>query len=239
MKKYITLDRIIMIIIIIILLLIGHSDKRDYSSILTKQKIENQKLDSIKNIYGKTILTQDIIITSNKNVIKELSDSVFNLKKKNDKKVKEVIAFYSNISNTQIKNKTIPYKKDDYMKKFADSIESKCADVLKFYRDSSVQLPKSIKDSSEDFVFDATLKKDSLVLNTLSFPDSQYIRVDLVKKGFLNLGKPQYEIKMFHTNKYVTNKGLTSIMYKPKKKNNLVFYGILVGIGLILGHEIR
>ena len=86
------------------------------------------------------------------------------------------------------------------MKRFTDSVEQRCA-VIKFYRDSAIQVPKTVKGLFCILCIPRNSRKDSFRINNIQFPDSQYIRVAKVKKGLFK--KPVYEIQMFHTNPYV------------------------------------
>ena len=236
MKKYLTIDRVLMILTIIFLLGLNKCSSDYYQLSMSKQQLENQKIDSIKNKYGETILTQEAIITNNKDDIANLSDSIFRLKDKHNRRIKELIAFYSTTSNTGIRDVAVPYLDKKAMKRFTDSVEQRCAEVIKFYRDSAIQVPKTVKDSSAYFVFQGTVEKDSFRINNIQFPDSQYIRVAKVKKGLFK--KPVYEIQMFHTNPYVKTTGLNSVIYKPPKQNKLPLYAVLVALGLVAGKSL-
>lgn len=233
MKKYLTIDRVLMVLAIIFLLGLNKCNSDYYSLSISNQELKSQRLDSIKNAYGETILTQDVIITNNRRDIANLSDSIFRLKDKHNRRIKELIAFYSTTTNTGVQNVAVPYLDKQAMKRFTDSIEQKCAEVIKFYRDSAIQVPRIVKDSSTYFVFNGTVEKDSFKINNIQFPDSQYIRVAIVKKGLFK--KPKYQIQMFHTNPYIKTTGANSVIYQPPKNSKVPLYTVLVALGLIGG----
>lgn len=233
MKKYITVDRVLMILAIIYLISLNKYNVNDFNLSLQQKDLEYQTLDSIKNKYGETILVQDVLITSQQSDLHNLTDSIFNLKNKHNKRIKEIILYYSNLTSTEIKDRPIPYLDKPSMKRFQDSIERKCAEVIKFYRDSSVQVPLKVKDSSAYFNFEGSVMRDSFIINKIQFVDSQYLRVIKKKNG---LFKPKtFEIQMFHTSPYITTNKMTSVIYKPPKKNNGFLYPALVAVGLLIG----
>src|SRR5690348_14903582 len=57
-------------------------------------KLDKQTSDSIVNKLKQVVSIQEVIITKDKETLKEYTDSVFNLEKKHEKKIKEVIAYY-------------------------------------------------------------------------------------------------------------------------------------------------
>lgn len=234
MKKYLTLDRVIMVLIIIFLLSLNTCNTKKYmDSIFLKE----QQIDSIKNKYGQTILTQEVIITSNKEDIAKLTDSIFDLKRKHNRRISELIAFYENTTRVEVKNVNVPYLDKPGMKRFQDSLERVCKDVIKYYRDSTLSVPARVKDSSTHFVFEGVVNLDSFNIKTIQFPDSQYVRIVAKKDGLFRSNK--YEIQMFHTNPHVVNSGMKSYMYKPQKKNTTWMAALIFLGGTILGTQLK
>lgn len=239
MKKYLTLDRIILAILLILCLGIVkcQNDKIiEAKTVITDLDLKSQKLDSIKNKYGETILIQYALVTSSQKSIRQLTDTIFNLKKAQEKQIKNVIAYYSNVTSTGIKNHTIPYLDTAKMKRFEDSVERVCASVIKYYRDSSVEVPKDVKDSSKNFVFSGTVLKDSFQIKKIEFPDSMYLRFVEKKGGMFK--RQSVEVQMFHTNPNIKVLNSNSILYKPPTKLGIVEKLTIFAIGIFLGLKI-
>lgn len=237
--KYITIDRVIFVVIIICLLFLAKcqaDSKKIAESQVTELQLRNQTLDSSKNSLQQVVYTQTAIETASQESIKSLTDSIFKLKKSQERKVKDVIAYYSSISHTTIQGKKIPYLDTIKMKRFSDSVEQRCADVIKFYRDSSVEIPKEVRDSSQNFVFSGTVLKDTFLINKVSFPDSTYLRFVTHKNGLFK--RNTVETQIFHTNPYVSVTSSNSVIYKPPVKRNLLIKALILAGGIYLGTKL-
>lgn len=251
LPKYITVDRVGLVLLLVFLLILNkcHNDAyRGESAKVDSLTLENQKLTTVHNKDGQTIAMQQAIVTSNQAAIKDLTDSIFKLKKTQQKQIKKVIAYYTARTNTHVDTVKIPID-SQAVKKFSDSLEKACADVIKFYRDSSIQVPATITDTSSPyFKFSATLLKDSIVLNHISFPDSQYIRFTELKGGIFRrdaYGKfhiflrRSIRVESFHTNPYVTELGQNSVIYVPKTRLRWLEDVIIAGAGIYVGSRLH
>lgn len=197
-----------------------------------------QQTDSIKNKYGETINVQEVQATNDKNYIKELTDSIFNLKHKQDKQIKAVIAYYQSRTNIRIDSFETAWVDTAKMKHFADSVEQKCADVIKYYRDSTAPVGRVFTGSNEYLTVTSFLKSPTnLTISKIEMIDTLDIRVSELKGGLFKrnqkgklkfLLKKSYRIEVKHSNKYFLNTGNTSIIYVPKN-NYPLLKGVLIG----------
>lgn len=201
--------------------------------------LANQKLDSIKNEAGKQVQVQQALVVNKQADIKKLSDSIFNLKRKNARQIKNIIAFYSQHTNTVIDSIPVPYLDTVEYRKFKDSL-----DFYKFAKDSLIQVPKSIRVDSNYFHINETITKTGLLINTLSIPDSQYVRIVENKGGFFKRdvnGKLKFHIpttvqfQTLHTNPLIHVTGQNSVLYQPNNKSKVLGKVIILGLGILAG----
>lgn len=198
-------------------------NKKDIA--ISSLTLENQSLDSIKNKLGETVTTQEVIITNDQKSVKQLTDSLFKLNRKYEKKVKEVLFYASQKTTSKIDSVKVPYSDTIAEKHFSDSLSKACAEVINYYRDSSITVPRTVKLDTAGFRFSAVVSKGSFSLNTASFTDTQYIRVVEKKRNlgqFLTFKKRPIEIQVLHTSPFLTVRGQNSILYQPKKKANIL-----------------
>lgn len=236
MIKYITKERLLIAIsFIMVLFILSHISTCYYNRDYNNQKatidsllLSNQKIDSILNKANQKITIQTAIVIDNQETIKSLSDSIFNLKNKSIRKSDKILAHISDYSSITVKDKFIPYKDTIAFKKFSDSITKKCSDVIDYYKNNTITVPRVALDSSNNFKLSATINKNGLKIDSLYIPDSIYTRIVEHKGGLLkrdSKGKRHFflkrsiEIQTFHTNNLIVTNKLNSIVYKPKKNS--------------------
>lgn len=211
----------------------GNSDS---SRIIDSLTLANQRLDSLVNIQGQMIFEQEAIVTESKEAIVDLTDSIFKLKNKHDRQIKQVIAYYKGTTQTHLDSVFIPYTDTLLQRKFEDSIRQKCQEVLKYVSDSFILVPRKVKHETPYYHFTGTVKKEGLEINHLSFPDTLQLRFITKKGGFLK--KPTYQVQFFHSNPHVTQTGSNSVIYKPPRKPRLLEKALLIGAGLFIGTKL-
>lgn len=206
--------------------------------------LENQKLDSIVNKYGQIITIQEaVVIRTNdeKEQLKAITDSLFNLTSKQQKQIKDVIAFYKGVTNTIIRDKLVPYKDTTGRKQWQDSLRKQCQQVIDYYEDNYISVPKQATDSTEHFSAVLTVSKEGVTINNLSIPDSQYIRFNVMKGGLFKkdtYGKrhiilnKRIQVQVLHTNPLVHVTGQQSAIYIPPKKARWLEKALLIGAGI-------
>ena len=201
----------------------------EFKSKIDLLNIQNQKLDSIKNKQGNTIYTQEVAIIESKKELKKYTDIIFNLKRKHERKVKDVITYYKKISRTGV---------DTFFVFEIDSIPYPEYITIEFINDSMITVPRTYKVNDPYFQFDATVKKEGMLINNISFPDTLHGRFIEKKNGFL---KPKtIEYQFFNTNPYVKTQSSNSIIYKKKGKfwNKLKQGALYIGIGILIGTQL-
>lgn len=234
--KTISNKLVIVLACILVWLLIDRcslSKKYDESqSTISALSLENQRLDSIKNVDDAIILTQKTIITDVKGALDKLTDTIFNLKKR-DERNSRTIAYYKSITSTNIDSVGIPYLDTIAMKKFADSVEEQCMEVLKYVRANMITVPRRIEKYTPDYRFVGEVLMDEVRIHSLVIPDTLQLRFVEKKRGFLK--KKGIEVQFFHSNPLITTTQANSVIYVPKKKSLLKEIGIPLAIGVGVG----
>ena len=197
---------------------------------ITQLQLDNQTQKEIINKQGDTIQVQEAIITSSTKALDNLTDSIFDLKKK-DAKNRQTIAYYKGITKAEIVEVGIPYLDEERMKFWEDSVKASCQAVIDYYERNSIPVPREAGDTTADYSFKATVRKDSLVIDKLSIPDTLQLRFVQHNGGLFKPDK--IEVQYFHSNPLITSIQSNSVFYKPKKKSffQRILLPVAVGIG--------
>lgn len=204
------------------------------NSQITQLQLDNQTLSTITNKQGEVITTQSTIITDSKEALGNLTDSIFDLKRKNAKHLK-TIAYYKSITHTDIDSVPVPYVDTLAMKEWEDSVRMRCNDVIAYYEANTVTVPRDAYDSTDNYTISATVRRDSLIINSISIPDTLQLRFVEKKAGLFK--RPTIEVQFFHSNPLITTTQANSAIYRAKRKplfSKVVPILVGIGIGIIL-----
>jgi len=191
-----------------------------------------QTKDSIINKQGEIIYIQKAIVTQSKKELKRVTQEKFNLKKSDERKIREVIAYYKQTSTIVIPKPIVV--------RYTDTVPvpstTDTAALLAFFKDSSITVPRKAIIDSPDIKLNTSVTKTGLILESVDFPDTTYGRFTVKSQG---LFKPDIvEYQTFHTNKYIKTDVKESMITVPKKKKflrKLAEGAILVGTGILMG----
>ena len=150
-----------------------------------------------------------------------------------DRKMKSLQSQVRQQSQVQIVEKPVPFIPDG----FADTtglVRNEQGDVI---RRDSIAVPTRFKLSEKWFNIDGLVKKDGLLIDTLTIPNKTVVNVGYKKAGFLNLGK-QAVVSVKNENPYVNVTGLDNVVIRNKKKFwQSPLFGI--GVGILVGLKIK
>lgn len=206
-------------------------------------QLENQELDSIKNILGQTVTLQEVIVVRSQEELRKLSDEKFQLQNKLNRKIQEVLYYQSQTTETAIKEILIPYEDTTKLRRFKDS-----ADFYKYALDSMITVPRTVKIDSTSieykngFRFSGIVLKQGFKLNTAAFLDSQYIRVVEKKRNFwqfISFKRRPVEVQVLHTSPYLNVTGQNSVIYQPRSGGRFIEKALLIGAGVFLGSKLN
>lgn len=248
MKKLLIIQFIIIIGLVIFLLgMKGCKDRKiaENQSTIDSLTLANQTLQTIKNELEQTVTTQEVIQTTNQEEIQRLTQEKFNLKKQNERQVREVIAYYKGIISTTLKDIDVPFI--DTTNSAPELENAECEVALEYYKSHAILVPKFVSDSNKNYQVDMTVTKQGVTINQLVVPDSQYVRFVELKGGFLKKDqqgkrrvflKRSVQVQVLHTSPFVQVTGGNSIIYTPPKKGRWLEKAILIGGGIYLGSKL-
>lgn len=234
-----TMNKVIIIVALLVIAALSLKTckvTRDYAnqtSQLDSLTLANQGLEKIVNQQGDTINRQEVIIVNSTNQLNKLTDSIFDLKRK-DRKNRETIAYYKGISKVEVKV-NVPYKDTLAMKKFGDSLAIQCSTVIKYMRDSMITVPRTASVSNDTLSAKLTVSKEGVKIDSLSMVDTLNLRF-VEHRGFLK--RPVIELQYMHSNPLFKTEKATSVFYKPKKKSNFLPKALLIAAGIFIGTKL-
>ncbi len=167
----------------------------------------------IKNKEGKQVIEQRPAVFTNDDVLKEASAKVFNLSKKEERKVKEVKAF------AQIAQAALITK---------DSAQATPAD------DSTYRFAINKKEYS----ITGHMRKEWLYIDSLAIYNTLSIRLAEKRKG---LFKRELVIQAVNNNPYINNTAITSmvVQQKPTAWNRWIKPALFAAGGYVMGRAIK
>ena len=243
----ITYDRMFMGIVIIILSISLFKCSNDLKDKGLALELSRQTTDSLLNENKQLVYTQAVIVTNNQEEIRRYSDSVFNLTRKYERRIQEVISFYKGVSTTTIEKVLIPYIDSVKLKKWSDSVDKMCREVIEFYEKNTMVIPRTAIDSTQYYSANLTAERGGIIINNISIPDTQYVRFVVLKGGFLKKnqeGKRRLflnktiQVQVLHSNPLIKVTGQSSAIFKPPRKNKWLEKTILIGGGIFLGTQL-
>ena len=209
--------------------------------------IENQGLKETTNQLNQVIEMQQVEVVKSSIALKTATDSFFNLRKKDDKKIKDALAFYKAHTKIIIDTTLVPYIDSGFTKKWTDSVLTDCANVISYYDQNSIKVPRTAVDSTKDYKVSLTADLKGIRINTLQITDTQYIRFVTIKGGILKKDqsgkrhlflKKSVRVDVLHTNSLIHIDGQSSIIYQPPNRPHALIKGIIFGAGIFLGTKL-
>lgn len=243
MKKYITIERVLLLLLLGLFIFREVKHDKQYKEL----SLRNAQLDTLTNKLGQQVIVSQTELTQSQEALRAATDSFFNLRRQDEKRIKDIIAFYKGTTNTVIREVLVPYVDKEQMKEWEDSIRQNCSKVIDYYEANTVTVPRSAKDSSKHYDASFTVTMNGVKIDSLSVPDSQYLRFVTLKGGFLKKDqqgkrrlflKKSLQVQVIHTNPLVQVTGQTSAVYQPPKKRNLLFKAGLITLGIFLGTKL-
>jgi hypothetical protein len=228
MKKLNRVIYALLLIVIIVLLWRSCESERDRSKLISQlgdYKLKEKVFEVQRLKDSSTLATQTQTIMTQKEAI---SMGLLEL----EKSMKEVQSQVKQRSTTTIIEKQVPFIPDGY----ADTtgvVKNENGEVI---RRDSIAVPSRFKLNEKWFNVDGYVKKDGLIIDSLSIPNKTIVTIGYKKAGFLNLSKDAV-VQVKNENPYVNVTGLDNIVIKKKKKiwqNPLVH----IGVGVVLGYYI-
>ena len=203
-----------------------NSPYANQQSTIDSLTLANQKMETIVNEKNQEVKVQTAIVVRNQETIDKYADEIFALKKKNSKNT-HTTGIVSQVTETGVDSVEVAYVDTVAFKKFSDSVNKKCAEVIAYMKESTITIPRTVEDSTKDFIFKGEVTKTGFNINKISFPDSTSVRFVTHKGGLFkrnSLGKVKLwtkksiEAQVVHSNPYVKVTNMNSVFFVPEVK---------------------
>lgn len=205
--------------------------ENETKDIQSQYEFLNQTHKELVNRHGRLIEEQKTAQTTSESQIKDLSAKVFDLTKREERRIKQVEALIRIAQNAGIRDVMIPYKVTDTVQADpSDSLIAKAKVVIP---------PKQFADSTEHYSINGTVLLEGVRIDSLDIPDSLSLRIAQKKEG---LFKPKQQvIQIIHSNPLVKTTGLNSLTLKQKPTawNRVIKPALGVIAGVLLAKSLR
>jgi len=163
---------------------------------------------------------------------------------KMDGEIKEFKSQIRELQRISINDVPVPYVPDDYADTTEWIAKFKGGDTSKAICDSlianSILVPKKFGISDKWYSINGKVKKDGLLIDSLTLTNESTISVGYRKKGFLNL-KKEAIVEIKNTNPYLNVTKMNNVVLKDKKgilQSKLFWSGIGLLGGLYLHNKL-
>lgn len=196
--------------------------------VLEKQELE----DSINNRDNKIIKLQEAVVFENeagKKALSKYADSVFNLRKQDEKKYRTTLAYYQTYINTYIPDTIYVDYRDTSSTPNLDT--AGLPEGIKEYVNNSVPVPRQFEKKEKYFEMEGIVGKNQVSITHLSLPDTLSGRFIEKKNGLFKAKTIEYQT--FNTNPYIKIENSKSAIHK--EKNDFLSKIIIASVFLLLG----
>lgn len=227
-NKIIGIITVVLVIASVIIIGTCGRGKPTYQKTIDSLQLRNQTMDSMLNRDGTIIIQQKAIIVDNQKALNQLTDTIFRLKKR-DQKNSSTLAYYKGSTVTSITHDTIPFTDTVYY----ELMSKACDSIVGLARDSLIKVPITITHTTPEYSLQATITKTTLVIDSLGIADTLQLRFVETTHG---LFKPNtIQVQFFHSNPLITTTQSNSAIYKPKTKNKFLQWAVPILIGAGVG----
>lgn len=166
---------------------------------------ELHTIDSLKNKLGQVVAVGALTRVEDQKALAALSQEVFALRKKDERRVKDYQALYRVKQNVELKEVYLPYDSTDTVVSVPPGWVA---------ADSVVVPPKSFRDSTATYEIAGRVLLQGVQLDKISIVDTLSLRQVEVKKGLFKAR--EIDVQVIHSNPLVKTEGVQGITVKPK-----------------------
>jgi len=183
-----------------------NSKSKEISDYQEWNKYYNSQIDSFKNKLNQVVTESKVAQVNSEKEIKELSEQIFDLKKSDERHIKEIQALIRIKQTVRVDTIEIPY---------TDSFLVDKNDTTLVPRNTVVVPPRNFKDSTKNYQIDGTVLLNKVRINSLILPDTSSLRIVEKKEGFLK--KREIVIQGVHTNPLFKTEGMQTVIKRGDK----------------------
>jgi hypothetical protein len=194
-----------------------------------------------ENEKGQVITQNQVLKAESAQQIRDLTDTIFNLKREDRKKVKQIRDYTRIIQEFKTGPKFAPFIEDagDFTR-LADNDSTQTADAPERTRDSNyIRVPRPFLYWDSTVQFAGRVTRLGVWLDSIRIENRLHFRTVVEKTGFLNMGR-KTSVQVLNSNPAITTLGVTKIQTanRPNWWNKWGKPAVFAILGGIVGHQI-
>lgn len=194
-----------------------------------------RKARQFENEKGQVISQNQVLKAESSQQLKELTDTIFNLKKEDQKKVKAIENYTRIIQQFKTGPKFAEFTTDD----FTDLVKKDSTHTAGALDSNYVRVPRPFMYMDSTVQFAGRVTRLGVWLDSIRIENRLHFRTVVEKAGFLNMGR-KTSVQALNSNPAITNLGVATIQTANRlnwwnKWGKLAAGAILGGI---VGHQI-
>lgn len=166
-------------------------------------EFKSQQIDSLKNAFNLWVVEQKVAQTNDAAEIKKLSEQLFELDRKQERRIKKVETLVSVRQVARVTDTLIEYERDTVYRAAGTTISP----------DSVVIPPRDFKASNEFYSISGTVQLKGVRINDLTLPNTVSFRIADKKVGLFRTDKV---VQVINSNPHFTTTGTSSIVLKDR-----------------------
>jgi hypothetical protein len=175
------------------------------------EKFMKAEIDSFKNKLNQTVVEAKVAQVADEERMKELSEQIFQLNKKDERQIKEIQSLIRVIQNAKLDTTFITFRDSTGKPVVRDP-----NDTTKVFRKDVVIPPMNFKDSTKNYQIDGTVLLSGVRINSLVLPDTASFRVVEKKEPGL-FTKRELTIQGIHSNPLFQTTGMQMVQKRGDK----------------------
>lgn len=208
---------LLMLMTIVVLVNRTNNQRKTINDLKADTTRLSTQIDTFRNKTGLLIAEQQVAEYENKQRLKELSNTIFDLEKKNQRLVKQV-NYYGQVGQiTKIDSVFIPY------------VDTVLIDTG--IATNMISVPKKFSTKDKYYTIEGIVKKEGVSVDNIEIINTVSFREIEKKQGLFKA--PITTLQVINSNEFVTTTGITSVnvKHKPSAWNRWI-KPTLVGLGV-------
>jgi cell division protein FtsB len=219
----------LMVVIFLVSLLTCNRQPAENSDLSDRLAALEAKTVQLENKNGQ-LVAENKQLTASKAELKGYTDTIFNLKRSQEKLIKEVTTFAKIVQAASFHGKTATFN-DSQPNPSKDGDTAKIVYIEQPRDPDLIRVPRSFSFADSTIQYAGTVLKDSVRMDSIKITNALYFRAAVQKTGFLRLGRTNI-VQAFNTNPAIVNTGLTSAQVKIRPNFwNRVLKPVLFAVG--------
>lgn len=207
----------VLIVLLLVSLFTCNRERSERTTLEQRLDASEAHTVQLENENGQMVAENKTILTDNARELKDLTDSVFNLKKREAKLIGSVSTYARIVQNAKFSGKTAPF----IDKPRTDPNDTTKTVYLPQPADTNLmRVPRSFVYPGNDqqdttIKFSGTVTRRGVTVDSLEIPNTLHFRIAQQKTGFLKLGRTSV-VQAVNSNPAIQNTGIASIIVKQK-----------------------